>query len=76
MTVHYRIEVNDRVLANFAHGFRTAWTVIHVMNSEQSEDVPKHIEKLAMKEFNYRKREVRIDKFHSVKKYCTRNGCT
>ncbi len=75
MTVHYYIEVKDRVLANSAHGKRTAWTTIHVINAEQSEDTPKHIEELAMKEFEYRKKETRIVKFYSVKKYCSKDGC-
>ena len=65
MTVQYRIDVKDRRLSGIFHG----WYTIHFIDAEESEDVPKHIEELAIKECFDRNRRVRIVKINTIKLY-------
>jgi len=69
MTVHYKIEVKDKVLVSYSHGFKNPWATLHIIDAENSVEVPPEIEKIATDEFMLRQKEIRIVKFHTIKKY-------
>ena len=74
MTVQYKIEVKDKVLSSYSHGFKNPWAVLHVISAEDSAEIPPDIEKRAIDEFVIRQKDVRIVKFHTSMKYYSFNS--